>query len=135
KAKTSKKRSRFRFADAKVSTTLMLVLTVFMLLILAVGGMGAWFLQSNLEQFDAVQRQNKRAQAVQNMGTDMLTARVSLLVAARYQQEAAAAASSDAQQRTRAQDALAEAKAKLADVNRQFDDFRKDVAETAEGKR
>src|SRR5690606_8358013 len=116
----------------KVSTTLMLVLAMFMVLIVAVGGMGAWFLSSNLDQVNAMARQNKRAQQVYQLGMHMLDARVSLLVAARYQQESAAAGNGASEG---ARSMLATAKDKLELVKNEYDEFRKDAAETAEGRR
>src|SRR3546814_19498848 len=81
KEKKSKARGKrgFRIGDAKVSSILMLVLATFMILIVAVGGLGAWFLQNNLSQVTALQQQNKMAQGVYKLGNDMLRARVSLL--------------------------------------------------------
>src|SRR3546814_6753727 len=83
KEKKSKARGKrgFRIGDAKVSSILMLVLATFMILIVAVGGLGAWFLQNNLSQVTAMQKQNQMAQGVYKLGNDMLSARVSLLVA------------------------------------------------------
>src|SRR5690606_5926250 len=77
-------RSRLRIADAKVSTILMLVLAIFMVLIVAVGGIGAWFLQQNLKQSEQADRQNDVSRIVYGLGQNMMSARISLLVAARY---------------------------------------------------
>ncbi|WP_442597175.1 methyl-accepting chemotaxis protein [Parapusillimonas sp. JC17] len=130
--KKSRNKRRFRLSDAKVSTTLMLVLAMFMVLIVAVGGMGAWFLSNNLDQVNAMARQNKRAQQVYQLGMHMLDARVSLLVAARYQQESAAAGTGANEG---ARNMLDTAKQKLELVKNEYDEFRKDAAETAEGRR
>ncbi|HWL27931.1 MAG TPA: methyl-accepting chemotaxis protein [Burkholderiaceae bacterium] len=133
KNKKRTQRSRFRFSDAKVSTILMLVLGIFMVLIFAVGGLGAWFLQLNLDQVNAMQSQNQRARQVFDLGSDMLDARVSLLVAARYQQEAEA--TGNPKLRDNAQAMLLAANDRLADVRKQFGDFRKDLGDEPEGRR
>src|SRR5690606_1130104 len=133
KSKARGKRGRFRLADAKVSAILMVVLAMFMVLLLAVGGLGAWFLSQNLDQVNSIERQNKRAQQVNNMGRDMLDARVSLLVAARYQQEAAATGNTKLQEDARA--TLAAGKRKLDEVRKEYDAFRKDTPETTDGRR
>src|SRR5690554_262011 len=132
KSKARNKRG-FRFGDAKVSSILMLVLATFMILIVAVGGLGAWFLQSNLNQVTAMQKQNKLAQSVYELGADMLSARVSLLVAARYQQEAAA--NNDTKLREAGRAMLLAAHSKLEEVQKGYDEFRKDTPETADGRR
>src|SRR3546814_9615800 len=118
KEKKSKARGKrgFRIGDAKVSSILVLVLATFMILIVAVGGLGAWFLQNNLSQVTAMQKQNKMAQGVYKLGNDMLSARVSLLVAARYQQEAAA--NNDAKLSEAGKAMLLAAHGKLEDVDR-----------------
>src|SRR3546814_9933238 len=87
KGKARVKRSRLRIADAKVSSILMLVLAIFMVLIFAVGGMGAWFLSENLKQSEAMDKHNKVSRIVYGFGQDMMSVRISLLVAARYQQD------------------------------------------------
>ncbi|MGB3289726.1 MAG: Tar ligand binding domain-containing protein, partial [Burkholderiaceae bacterium] len=136
---TEKKKSKargkrgFRIGDAKVSSILMLVLATFMVLIMAVGGLGAWFLQNNLDQVNAIQKQNKLAQHVYELGSDMLSARVSLLVAARYQQEAAA--NNDPKSAEAAKAMLLAADTKLKEVAKGYDAFRKDIPETADGRR
>src|SRR3546814_9320534 len=111
----------------------MLVLATFMILIVAVGGLGAWFLQNNLSQVTAMQKQNKMAQGVYKLGNDMLSARVSLLVAARYQQEAAA--NNDAKLSEAGKAMLLAAHGKLEDVQKGYNEFRKEAPETADGRR
>ena len=133
KKKTRKTGGRFRFRDAKVSTMLMLVLMVFMLLILAVGGLGGWFLSNSLDQVSAIDRQNKRAQQVSALGTDMLDARVALMVAARYQQEAAIGG--DAALQDNAAAMLFAATNKLDEVKQNYEAFRQNTSETANGRR
>src|SRR5688572_30619387 len=87
KSKARSGRGRFRLADAKVSSILMLVLATFMLLIFIEGGMGAWCLSENLKQSEVIDQQNKLSRIVYGFGRDMRSVRISLLVAARYQQD------------------------------------------------
>lgn len=134
KAKKRASRRRFRFSDAKVSTILMLVLATFMVLIIAVGGMAAWFLSQNFENVRALERQSARAGQVIQLGNDMMAARVSLLSAARYQQEAAAN-DNDPKLVASARAMLDSANKQLADVKNVFNTFRKNTPETADGRR
>ncbi|PLC51913.1 methyl-accepting chemotaxis protein [Pollutimonas subterranea] len=133
KNKKRASRGRFRFADAKVSTILMLVLAIFMALIIAVGGMAAWFLSQNFEGLRNMERQNARAQQVTGLGSDMMAARVSLLSAARFQQEAAA--TNDAKLVSDARAMLDKANAQLESVTKDFNEFRKNTADTADARR
>ncbi|NYT61962.1 Tar ligand binding domain-containing protein [Alcaligenaceae bacterium] len=134
KTKKRVKRQRFRFADAKVSTILMLVLATFMVLIIAVGGMAAWFLSQNFENVRALERQNARAQQVIELGSDMMAARVSLLSAARFQQEAAAS-DNNPKLLASARTMLDSANKQLANVTKEFNAFRKNTPETTDGRR
>ncbi len=133
KSKKRISRSHFRFADAKVSTILMLVLATFMMLLIAVGGMSAWFLLQDYDSVRGLERQNQRGRQVSGLGTDMMAARVSLLSAARYQQEAAA--NKDAKLLENARGMLAKANKQLASVKKDFNEFRKDTPETVEARR
>src|SRR3546814_3561520 len=69
-----------------------------------------------------MQKQNKMAQGVYKLGNDMLSARVSLLVAARYQQEAAA--NNDAKLSEAGKAMLLAAHGKLEDVQTGYNEFR-----------
>jgi methyl-accepting chemotaxis protein-2 (aspartate sensor receptor) len=128
-----KSKQKFRMADAKVSTVLMLVLGVFMVLILAVGALGGWFLNNDLKQFERVQMQGKLAQQVIQMGSTMRAARVSLLVAARHQQDASA--NNDAQSKQAAQAMIKVAKDQLDRVKNMYNEFRSAPSDTADGRR
>ncbi|SHI19112.1 methyl-accepting chemotaxis protein [Pollutimonas bauzanensis] len=133
KSKKRASRGRFRFADAKVSTILMLVLATFMVLIIAVGGMAAWFLSENYEGVRSMERQNERGRRVAGLGSDMMAARVSLLSAARFQQEAAV--NNDPKLQASARAMLDEANRQLASVKMDFNEFRKNTPETVDGRR
>jgi methyl-accepting chemotaxis protein-1 (serine sensor receptor) len=129
----TKNKQKFRLADAKISSVLMMVLGVFMLLILGVGALGGWFLNNNLTQFERVQSQGQLAQQVIQMGSTMRAARVSLLVAARHQQEAAINESDDSSKA--ATDMIARAKEQLERVKNSYNEFRQAPAETSEARR
>ncbi|HUG58000.1 MAG TPA: methyl-accepting chemotaxis protein [Candidimonas sp.] len=133
KAKKRAARVRFRFADAKVSTILMLVLATFMALIMAVGGMAAWFLSQNFDDVRALERQNERSRQVIQLGADMMAARVSLLSAARLHQEAAVNGEDKLLRNARAM--LDEANKQLAGVKSDFMAFRKNTPDTVDGRR
>ncbi|NYT87058.1 Tar ligand binding domain-containing protein, partial [Pusillimonas harenae] len=136
KGKARVKRSRLRIADAKISFILMLVLATFMVLIAAVGGMGAWFLSQNLKQSEVIDTQNKVSRIVYGFGQDMMSLRVSLLVAARYQQDQQEAAGQQSEKlQNEAEAMLIAAKTKLDDVKAAFVEFRKALPESNEGRR
>ncbi|UHL66231.1 methyl-accepting chemotaxis protein [Paralcaligenes sp. KSB-10] len=124
---------RFRLGGSKVSSMLMTGLALFMLLIMAVGGLGAYFLYLNVQAVHTIGEQNSRAQQVLLMSNDMLHARVSLLVAARYQQEASS--SMDPALKQKAKDMLDQATQKLDAVRKSFVDFRKNLPEDPEARR
>ncbi|WP_304654078.1 methyl-accepting chemotaxis protein [Pusillimonas sp. ANT_WB101] len=126
-------RSLLRPGDAKVSTVLTTVLVIFMMLLLSVGAMGAWFLSLDLKRVEAMDRQNARTLLVQQLGNDMLEARVSLLVAANYLQEAAQRGDEDLA--LEAQAMVASARETMAVVNGLYDEFRKHTPDTAEERR
>lgn len=126
-------RARFRLADTKVSAILMLVLTTFMVLIIAVGGTAAWFLSQSFNDAQALERQNVRGREVIALGADMMAARVSLLTSARLFQEAAV--NDDASLVTKARAMLDEANKQLASVKANFSAFRKNTPETVDGRR
>ncbi|HEY9279624.1 MAG TPA: methyl-accepting chemotaxis protein [Eoetvoesiella sp.] len=123
----------FRFADTKVSTMLMNAQVLFMLLIVSVGGIATYFLYQNIQSVHAIGLQNARAQRVMAISNDMLQMRVSLLSAARYQQEAAA--NNDPALASKAKKVLEEAVKNLEAVKSSFSEFRKNMPDDAEGRR
>lgn len=76
-----------RLRDARVGTMLLWVMAFFAVLIAAVGGLAAFFLQHNYESIRQVNELTERAKQVEVINSDMLRARVSLMVAARHLQE------------------------------------------------
>jgi len=114
---------------------LMVGLATFMILIMTVGGLAAYFLYENIASVRAIGNQNERSRQVLIVSNQMLHSRVLLLVAARYQQEAGAAASGgDTAISQKANDALALAVKTLADVNKSFNSFRENMPEDSQGR-
>ncbi len=77
-----------KLANAKVNTVLMLVLAIFMGLLMAVGGLGAWTMSRSLADIEEIERQSERANRIQAMGRNMMNVRMLLLVSANYLQQA-----------------------------------------------
>ncbi|TCT00888.1 HAMP domain-containing protein, partial [Paralcaligenes ureilyticus] len=128
------RRARSRgLGGARIGSMLMSGLTLFMLLIMAVGGVAAYFLYQNGRSLNAISEQNMQAKQVLLMSNHMLHARVSLLVAARYQQEASASA--DAAVKQKAADMLGDATKMLDAVKKSFTDFRKNLPEDSDARR
>lgn len=124
---------RLRVADAKVSTILMWVLLTFMALVIAVGGLGAWFAAQSLEQMRVVGAQTSRAEQVLTISNDMMVTRVDLLTAARFLQEAEA--QQDFKLRERAMNMVASSVRNLESVRSRFTEFREDMPEDADARR
>ena len=127
------KGTRFRMADLKVSTILMVVLASFMALLLVLGGLAAWFLSQNLAQIEATDRENQRLERVHGLGADMMESRVALLAAAYYQSEAAR--TSNQATEGKARQMLTLAQGKLSNIQANFGQFRQDMPEESEGRR
>lgn len=122
-----KPRQKFRLADVRVGTTLLWMLALFMVLLVALGGLGGYFLWQNMDTIRALEKQDHRSQLASRIGSDMMAARVSLLSAARYEQEAVATA--DMTQRERGRESIATAKDKLETVRAAFAEFRKTMGD------
>lgn len=122
-----KTRQKFRMADIRVGTLLMWVLGLFMVLLVALGGLGGYFLWQNMDTIHQLEKQDRRSQLAARIGSDMMAARVSLLSAARYEQEAAETGS--AAQRERGREAIAEATAKLDAIRDSFTAFRETMSD------
>ncbi len=86
-ARAPKVKRKMRLRDARVGTMLLWVMAFFAVLIAAVGGLAAFFLQHNYESIRQVNELTERAKQVEVINSDMLRARVSLMVAARHLQE------------------------------------------------
>jgi len=122
KAKIRKPQQKFRMADIKVGTLLLWVLGLFMVLLIGLGALGGYFLWQNMETIRQLEQQDRRSQLASRIGSDMLSARISLLTAARYEQEASEMNSSA--YRDRAREAVSQATQKLNAVRENFAAFR-----------
>ena len=129
----AKPKQKFRMADMKVGTLLLWVQALFMVLLLAVGALGGYFLWQNKESMVQLEKQDHRSQLAARIGSDMMAARVSLMSAARFQQEAAE--QRDAQLRARSQEALGEAKQKLEVIRDNFAKFRNTLPDMGDERR
>ena len=128
-----KTKQKFRMVDVKVGTLLLWVLALFMVLLISLGGLGGYFLWQNMESIKELERQDHRSALATRIGSDMMSVRVSLLSAARYQQEAAGNNSTELRQR--ASEALNDAKKKLGDIRNTFGEFRKTMTDMGEERR
>ncbi|NLC34903.1 MAG: HAMP domain-containing protein, partial [Alcaligenaceae bacterium] len=133
KAKVKKPRQKFRMADIKVGTLLMGVLGLFMVLLIALGGLGGYFLWQNMDTIRELEKQDQRSQLAARIGSDMMAARVSLLSAARYEQEALDNSNDALREQGRA--AVAQANEKLEAVSNAFIAFRETMADMGEERR
>jgi len=124
-----KKRS---LRDAKVGTMLMMVLGLFALMILAVGGLAAYFLYQNSKAIEQLGGLTSRAKQVETINTDMLRARVALMVSARFLQESGWG--SGEQSAKQAQDTLKSATDLLDGVRTRFSEFQQTMLEDDTGR-
>ncbi|ANN78282.1 methyl-accepting chemotaxis protein [Bordetella flabilis] len=136
-ARPPKVKRKFSVRDTRVGTLLMLVLSIFALLIIAVGGMAAYFLNQNYRAVIELGALTDRATQVQVINANMLRARVALLVSARDLQEASApnvAADAAATAKKDAADSLKAANDLLSAVRSSFGDFQKNMLEDDTGR-
>jgi methyl-accepting chemotaxis protein-2 (aspartate sensor receptor) len=145
KAKASKRKAarppkvkrKFSVRDTRVGTLLMIVLGIFALLIVAVGGMAAYFLNQNYRAVIDLGALTDRATQVQIINANMLRARVALLVSARDLQEAGApnaAPDAAAAAKKDAADSLKSANDLLGEVRNNFGEFQKNMLEDDTGR-
>ena len=144
KAKSSRKKGpagpkikrKFAVRDTRVGSMLMLVLGIFALLIAAVGGMAAFFLNQNFQAVMQLGLLTDRAAQVQVINADMLRARVALMVSARSLQEAGQMEGGTGQSNARreAADALKSANDLLTVVRNNFGEFQKNMLEDDTGR-
>ncbi|WP_144641669.1 HAMP domain-containing protein, partial [Bordetella genomosp. 13] len=136
-----KQKRSMKLRDARVGTMLMFVMGIFAVLVAAMGLMAAYFLQQNFQSVQQITQLTERGKQVEVINSDMLRARVALMVAARHLQEAgwggggggngqgAAGASSQA-----AKDSLKEATDLLNGVRGRFTEFQKNMLEDETGR-
>lgn len=113
---------------AKVGTLLMLILGVFTLLVMAMGGMSAYFLQQNFLAVKELGTLTARDHQVQRINSDMVLARVSLLVAAQQLQAAGEANSPEATA------SISAATTRLDQVRASFADFQQNMLQDEDGR-
>ncbi|HRL20473.1 MAG TPA: methyl-accepting chemotaxis protein [Alcaligenes sp.] len=107
----------------KISTLLMVGMSIFMLLIVLVGGLSAYYLQQNAESLRVLSKQNERSVTVLHLSNDMMDARVTLMTAARYFEEAG----NDEGMLNNAEAAVRNAIHKLDKVRKDFSALRADM--------
>jgi methyl-accepting chemotaxis protein-2 (aspartate sensor receptor) len=125
-ARAPKAKARRALRDARVSTLLMLLLGVFALITIAVGGMAAYFLQQNYLALQALGGLTSRGELVQAINTDMLRARADMLIAAQLKQDGQSAASAAP---------FKSATDRLDLVRERFATFQKEMLNDEEGRR
>ncbi|AKP90911.1 MULTISPECIES: methyl-accepting chemotaxis protein [Achromobacter] len=131
-ARAPKVKRKLRLRDARVGTMLLWVMAFFAVLIAAVGGLAAFFLQHNYESIREVNALTERAKQVDVINSDMLRARVSLMVAARHLQESGWGSGENS-----ARDAAAALKGAtdlLTGVRSRFADFQKNMLQDDTGR-
>ncbi|OWT79966.1 MULTISPECIES: methyl-accepting chemotaxis protein [unclassified Achromobacter] len=137
KVRTPKVKRKFAVRDVRVGSMLMVVLAVFALLIAAVGGMAAFFLNQNYHAVLDLGALTDRATQVQVINGNMLRARVALLQSARSLQDAAvegASQSAASNAKRDAADTLKQANDLLAGVRNNFADFQKNMLDDDTGR-
>ena len=127
-----KQKRNFKLRDARVGTLLLWVMGVFALLIAAIGLMAAYFLQQNYQSVQQISELTERGKQVELINSDMLRARVALMVAARHLQESGWGNGEAASQA--AKTTLTEATELLNGVRNRFSTFQKNMLEDETGR-
>lgn len=117
----------------RVSTLLLWGMSIFMVLIMAVGGAAIYFLYGSESSMRQLSAQSQRSQGLQELSVTMLDARVSLLMAARYFQEAVVDDNSDLSKR--GEETLQAAKNKIRKAQEIFGELRSKMPLEATGRR
>ncbi|ARP76738.1 methyl-accepting chemotaxis protein [Bordetella genomosp. 6] len=132
RARAPRQKRSLRLRDAHVGSLLMWVLGVFALMIAGVGAMAAYFLQQNYQSVGEINALTDRVGQVEIINSDMLRARVSLMVSARQLQESGWGSGANAAQAAAA--SLKDATDLLAGVRTRFADFQKNMLEDDTGR-
>ena len=127
-----KVKRKLRLRDARVGTMLLWVMAFFAVLIAAVGGLAAFFLQHNFESIREVNALTDRSKQVDVINSDMLRARVNLMVAARHLQESGWGSGENSARD--AATALKGATDLLTGVRARFADFQKNMLQDDTGR-
>ncbi|MCX5590560.1 methyl-accepting chemotaxis protein [Alcaligenes endophyticus] len=117
----------------RISTLLLWGMSIFMVLIMAVGGAAIYFLYGSESTMRQLSAQSERSQGLQELSITMLDARVSLLMAARFFQEAAVDQSTELAQR--GEQTLAAAKDKIKQAQQIFSQLRAKMPTESAGRR
>ncbi|WP_459618393.1 methyl-accepting chemotaxis protein [Bordetella sp. 2513F-2] len=128
----SRPRQKRKLRDARVGTLILLLMGVFALLIAGIGAMAAYFLDQNYKSVQQISELTARAKQVEIINSDMLRARVALMVAARHLQESGWGSGENSAQA--AKDTLAEATTLLEGVRKSFSDFQGNMLEDDAGR-
>ncbi|AZR94233.1 chemotaxis protein [Bordetella trematum] len=127
------KRSRsWSLRNARVGSLLLCLLGFFAILIAAVGALSAYFLQQNYRAVQELNDLTSRAKQVEIINSDMLRARVDLMVAARHLQESGWGNGQNAGQE--ATQVIKQATDLLGGVRDRFSDFQKNMLEDSTGR-
>ncbi|OZI35131.1 methyl-accepting chemotaxis protein [Bordetella genomosp. 1] len=132
RAPKQKQKRSFSLRNAHVGTLLLWVMGFFAVLIALVGAMAAFFLQQNYESVQRVNDLTGRAKEVEIINSDMLRARVSLMVAARHLQESGWGSGENAG--AAATKTLKDATDLLTGVRTRFSEFQKNMLEDDTGR-
>lgn len=122
-----------RAKGLRISTLLLWGMSIFMLLVMAVGGAAIYFLYNSEAALRQLSAQSERSQGLQELSITMLDARVSLLMAARYYQEGAAG--DQFEQAKMGDETLSQAKEKIAQAQKIFQGLRSNMPEESAGRR
>jgi methyl-accepting chemotaxis protein-2 (aspartate sensor receptor) len=114
-----------------VGTLLLFIMALFFLLVVSVGGLGAYYLQQNYKAVQDIGDLMARERTVTTINSDMLRARVGLMVAARYLQEAGWGGTEDST--AAGKKALNEATTLLDGVRKSFGAFQKNMLQDDTG--
>jgi methyl-accepting chemotaxis protein-2 (aspartate sensor receptor) len=129
KARAPKVKRKRSLRNTKVGTLLMWILGLFAIVIAAVGAMAAFFLYENFQSVKELGELNERTHNVEVINSDMLRARVQLMVSARALQEPNGAGAKESAA------TLKDANDLLSEVRNRFGDFQKNMLEDDEGRR
>ena len=130
--KTKPPSQGFSLRNVRVSTLLLMVMGLFLMLVVAVGAMAAYFLQGNYKSVQQIGDLTERARQVATINSDMLRARVGMLVVARSLQEAGWGGGEATTKA--AGDMMNEVTSMLDGVRKNFADFQKNMLQDDAGR-
>ncbi|WP_026350100.1 methyl-accepting chemotaxis protein [Bordetella sp. FB-8] len=119
--------------NVHVGTLLLIIMALFFVLVVSVGGLGAYYLQQNYKSVQNIGDLTARERTVSTINSNMLQARVGLMVSARYLQEAGWGGTDDTT--ASGKKAMTEAVALLDGVRKSFGQFQKNMLQDNTGHR